>query len=65
MLHFLPNHLSSFSLIAVDIGLLTSFFGFPIKNYGEIPERPKGTDCKSVGSAFAGSNPVLPTINQP
>ena len=29
---------------------------------GEIPERPKGTDCKSVGSAFTGSNPVLPTI---
>jgi hypothetical protein len=28
---------------------------------GEIPERSKGTDCKSVGSAFAGSNPALAT----
>ena len=28
---------------------------------GEIPEWPKGTDCKSVGSAFGGSNPPLPT----
>ena len=24
---------------------------------GGVPERPKGTDCKSVGSAFEGSNP--------
>ena len=29
---------------------------------GEIPERPKGSDCKSAGSAFAGSNPALPTL---
>jgi hypothetical protein len=29
---------------------------------GEIPERPKGTDCKSVGDAYAGSNPALPTF---
>ena len=28
---------------------------------GEVPERSKGTDCKSVGSAFGGSNPPLPT----
>lgn len=28
---------------------------------GEIPEWPKGSDCKSDGSAFAGSNPALPT----
>jgi hypothetical protein len=27
---------------------------------GEVPEWPKGTDCKSVGSAFGGSNPPLP-----
>ena len=27
---------------------------------GEIPERSKGADCKSVGSAFEGSNPSLP-----
>ena len=28
--------------------------------FGEVPEWPKGTDCKSVGSAFGGSNPPLP-----
>ena len=34
----------------------------PIASYysGEVPEWPKGTDCKSVGSAFGGSNPPLP-----
>ncbi len=34
----------------------------PIASYclGEVPERSKGTDCKSVGSAFGGSNPPLP-----
>ena len=29
---------------------------------GGIPEWPKGTDCKSVGTAFEGSNPSPPTI---
>ena len=24
---------------------------------GGVPERPKGTDCKSVGEAYGGSNP--------
>ena len=28
---------------------------------GGIPEWPKGTDCKSAGSAFSGSNPLSPT----
>ena len=32
-----------------------------IIEYGKIPERPKGTDCKSVVSDFGGSNPPLPT----
>ena len=27
---------------------------------GEVPERPKGSDCKSDGNAFAGSNPAPP-----
>ena len=31
-------------------------------NRGEVPERPKGADCKSVGNAFGGSNPPLSTI---
>lgn len=28
---------------------------------GGVPEWPKGTDCKSVGAAFGGSNPPSPT----
>jgi hypothetical protein len=27
---------------------------------GGVPERPKGTGCKPVGSAYAGSNPASP-----
>ena len=26
-----------------------------------MPERPKGADCKSAGTAFGGSNPPRPT----
>ena len=33
--------------------------------YGGIPERPKGADCKSVVTDFAGPNPASPTKNQP
>ena len=29
---------------------------------GGVPERPKGSDCKSDGSAFGGSNPPPSTI---
>ncbi len=29
---------------------------------GGVPEWPKGTDCKSVGVAFEGSNPSPTTI---
>ena len=29
---------------------------------GEVPEWLKGTDCKSVGFAYVGSNPTLSTI---
>ena len=32
------------------------FIGFN----GQIPEWPKGTDCKSAGTSFEGSNPSLP-----
>jgi hypothetical protein len=31
---------------------------------GEVPEWPKGADCKSAGDAFEGSNPSLSTIFQ-
>ena len=27
---------------------------------GQIPEWPKGTDCKSAANCFGGSNPPLP-----
>ena len=30
--------------------------------YGGVPEWPKGADCKSVGTAFGGSNPPPSTI---
>src|SRR5262249_59410520 len=30
--------------------------------FGGVPEWPKGTDCKSVGDAFGGSNPPPSTI---
>lgn len=31
------------------------------KQYGGVPEWPKGTDCKSVVSDFGGSNPPSST----
>ena len=33
--------------------------------YGRVPERPKGTDCKSVVTDFSGSNPLSPTKQAP
>ena len=33
----------------------------PITSSGEIPEWPKGADCKSVVTDFDGSNPSLST----
>ncbi len=33
-----------------------------INALGGVPEWPKGTDCKSVGDAFGGSNPPPTTI---
>ena len=35
------------------------FIGFN----GQIPEWPKGTDCKSAGTAFEGSNPSPPILH--
>ena len=35
----------------------------PHPNLGGMPERLKGTGCKPVGFAYAGSNPVPPTTN--
>ena len=41
-----------------------SAFEPDIETSGEIPERPKGSDCKSDGTAFDGSNPSLPTSSR-
>ena len=35
-----------------------------INTYGWVPERPKGTDCKSVVSDFGGSNPPPSTTKR-
>ena len=32
-----------------------------VMGIGEVPEWPKGADCKSAGDAFEGSNPSLST----
>src|SRR3954452_18121017 len=32
---------------------------------GGVPERPKGTGCKPVGSAYRGSNPLSPITRLP
>jgi hypothetical protein len=34
----------------------------PSPSFGGVPERSKGTDCKSVGEAFGGSNPPPSTL---
>ena len=38
------------------------FFNGVKGKQGEVPEWPKGADCKSAGDAFEGSNPSLSTI---
>ena len=38
----------------------TGSIGFKVK-FGQIPERPNGSDCKSDVFDFGGSNPPLPT----
>jgi hypothetical protein len=47
----------------VFFDLVSVLFCFPgsVLIYGEIPKWPTGEDCKSSGSAFAGSNPALST----
>ena len=46
------------------IFLLTKAFSCGIVvvvGFGRVPEWPKGTDCKSAGFAFGGSNPPSST----
>ena len=35
-----------------------------MRSPGGVPERPKGTGCKPVGSAYGGSNPPAPTLKR-
>jgi HD domain len=49
--------LSARAILILRLEPLAKLFGLS----GGIPERSKGTDCKSVGSAFAGSNPAPAT----
>ena len=41
------------------IGFLRKAVRF-LSYYGQIPEWPKGTDCKSAATCFGGSNPPPP-----
>ena len=43
-------------------GLLLSF-PCAVQQPGSLPERPKGAVCKTVGSAYDGSNPSAATRN--
>ena len=43
------------------VGGSIPFAGSMMDSRGEVPERSKGADCKSAGSAFGGSNPPLST----
>lgn len=36
---------------------------YPLRSCGGVPKWPKGSDCKSDGNAFTGSNPVAATID--
>jgi hypothetical protein len=38
--------------------------GYNPASPGGVPERPKGTGCKPVGSAFGGSNPPAPILSR-
>ena len=52
------NYARSLCFSHVFIGLCHMALGF-----GGLPKRSNGTDCKSVGYAFAGSNPAPPTAS--
>ena len=40
------------------------FRRYYLRSPGGVPEWPKGTGCKPVGSAFGGSNPPAPTLRE-
>lgn len=43
-----------------NLGLRIYFYSFKHKLNGPMPEWLMGTDCKSVGYTYAGSNPARP-----
>ena len=56
----MTTSLARISLQAIVIDKVIDFFLFMKDNsnlFGGVPERSKGSDCKSDGSAFEGSNP--------
>ena len=55
--HLTCNHEVSGSIPG---GGSTRLFNKRLVFFGEFPEWSNGADCKSVGSAFEGSNPPLP-----
>ena len=60
--HLTCNHEVS-GPIPEDGSAIAAFSWRLLHYYGEFPERSNGADCKSVGSAFEGSNPPLPKVS--
>ena len=52
-----PRVTGSIPVRGTILGVLSNLYIL----FGGIPERPMGTDCKSAGNAFGGSNPPPPT----
>ena len=48
-------------LVRKESGRLVGWQVRSVHGSGGFPERSKGSDCKSDGTAFTGSNPVPPT----
>ena len=56
-----PIASSSEYFFKLGVGGIAYSFIIGVKSRGEVPEWPKGADCKSAGDAFEGSNPSLST----
>ena len=48
--------------LILEFGIIFLFCNLHSEINGGVPEWSKGTDCKSVGEAFGGSNPPPTTI---
>ena len=51
---------SAFTIQVIEEWSRSILYCFVIN--GQIPEWPKGTDCKSAATCFGGSNPPLPIL---